>query len=363
MVLSQKTYHVLEDIKFFFTDSGAPPNLKDYTTLIAIHGFGVPGATFEAIQSHAHTYNLRIISLNRRDYAGSSPVSDEELAALGGKDESRAREFFDNMGLHLALFIKKFVEEEGIPPILESENGRGRGGIAVMGWSLGSMTAIAPFGNPGIMSDAVYQVLVKYVQGLILYDPAFSALGLSPPSNVNAAKLYSPGADPSVKGPADAYKAFIEWVSSHFQYTWQDGLPTPESIEEAGSLKRTESSVADSWTESDFEKYTDPKSTTRADAAIFAWSGIVKEMAQKALFDEKTASSFFPKLSITLLYAPHSIWMCLFAYMETKRLYEEHTGRDEAIRPIKFIGLDEGDHFAHFTQPEQFLQTIKSVVA
>ncbi|KAK1234684.1 hypothetical protein PQX77_002109 [Marasmius sp. AFHP31] len=361
MVLSQKSYHVLDDTKLFFTDSGAPPNSTDYTTLIAIHGFGVPGATFEAIQAHAHPFNLRVIALNRRDYAGSSPVSDEELEALEGKDESRAREFFDNMGLHLALFIKKFIEEEGIPAILESENGRGRGGIAVMGWSLGTMTAVAPFGNPDIMREDVYQVLVKYVQGLILYDPACSALGLWPPSNVNAAKLYFPGADPGVKGLV-AYKAFIEWVGSHYQYTWKDGLPTPESIEEAGSLKRTQTSVADSWTESDFEKYTDPKPTTRADAAIFPWSGIVKEMAQKALFDEKTASSFFPKLSITFLYAPHSIWMCLFGYTETKRLYEEHTGRNEAIRPIKFIELNEGDHFAHFTQPEQFLQTIKPVV-
>ncbi|KAK1228856.1 hypothetical protein PQX77_008098 [Marasmius sp. AFHP31] len=267
MVLSQKTYHVLDDTKLYFTDSGAPPNSTDYTTLIAIHGFGVPGATFEAIQGHAHPYNLRVIALNRRDYTGSSPVSDEELKALEGKDESRVREFFNNMGLHLALFIKKFVEEEGIPAILESENGRGRGGIAVMGWSLGTMTAVAPFAIPDIMSEDVYQVLVKYVQGLILYDPAISALGLSLPSNLNAAKLYFPAADPGAKGLV-AYNAFIEWVGSHFQYTWQDGLPTPGSIEEAGSLKRTETSVVDSWTESDFEKYTDLEPTTRADAAM-----------------------------------------------------------------------------------------------
>ncbi|KAK1228857.1 hypothetical protein PQX77_008099 [Marasmius sp. AFHP31] len=359
---SEKTYNIVVDVKFFFTDTGAPPNSNDYTTLVAIHGLGVPGATFERIQSHAHAYNFRIVALNRRDYAGSSPISDE-LATLRGKDEPLARKFFDNMGLHLALFIKKLVEEEDVPPILGPENEKRRGGIAVMGWSQGTMTAIAPFGNPGHMDEAVYQVLEKYVKDLILYDPPFSSLGLSPSSSINAKNLYFPGTDPSLQDPVERTGKFAEWVGSYFHYTWRDGIPTTESIEETGLLKRTVRSTADLWTESEFGRYTDSKPTSGAEIAVLGWSSIVNELAHNALFDEKTASSFFPKLSITYLYAPCSTWMCIVGYTETKRLYEERVERNEGIRPIKFVELEGANHFEHFTNPKQFLQTVKSVVA
>ncbi|KAJ8074516.1 hypothetical protein PM082_015417 [Marasmius tenuissimus] len=65
------------------------------------------------------------------------------------------------MGPHLVLFITKLIEEEAIPPILAPDNGKPRSGIAVMGWSQGEMTAIAPFANPGTVDDATYLVLEK----------------------------------------------------------------------------------------------------------------------------------------------------------------------------------------------------------
>ncbi|KAJ8074518.1 hypothetical protein PM082_015419 [Marasmius tenuissimus] len=188
-------------------------------------------------------------------------------------------------------------------------------------------------------------------------DPPFSSLGLSPPSNIDARNLYFPGTDPSLKDPVEVTRKFAEWVGSR-----RVGIPTTESIKETGLLKRTVNSTADSWNESDFGRYTDSKPTTGAEIAVLGWLSIVNELAHKALFDETTASSFFSKLSITYLYAPYSTWMCVVGYTETKRLYEAHVERNEGIRPIRFVELEGADHFEHFTNPEQFLQTVKSVI-
>ncbi|KAK1235464.1 hypothetical protein PQX77_001316 [Marasmius sp. AFHP31] len=376
MVLIQKTYQIVNGIKIFFTDTGAPTNSKDYTTLVIIHGFGFPGASFEPLQSQSQTelFNLRVVVLNRRDFSGSTPFSDVELEALRG-DESLAQGFHGDLGLHMLLFLRKFVEEEGVPPILTNveERTQRSGGIVVMGWSMGSTFAIAPFASPGVVKDDTYKVLERYVKGLVLYDPAHSALGFPIPSNVDAKKLYTPWTDPVPKNSHQVFDKFVPFICSRYRYEYAargvegDGsipIPIVESLEKTGSLERTEDCVADSWSKDELERLTDKEATfpERGDMSLLAHQPVLENATHKVLFDEHTAKTFFPNLSITYLYAPQSLWMCVLAYMETRRRYDE-LATIRTIRPVRFVELKGADHLMHYTDPRGFLQAIGEALA
>ena len=86
----------------------------------------------------AAAYRARLILVNRRDYPGSTPFSDTELASLGsGNLRTRAKALVQQ-GLDIGLFLAWLVREEKIPPmsIEPDSNGNRRGGIALVAWSL-----------------------------------------------------------------------------------------------------------------------------------------------------------------------------------------------------------------------------------
>ncbi|KAL0563146.1 hypothetical protein V5O48_018930 [Marasmius crinis-equi] len=360
MVLTEKTYSIADDVRFFFTDSGAPPDSKGYTTLVAIHGLGFTGAIFEKLQSQAQTHNLRIVALNRRDYPGSTPFSDVELEDLKSGDEARARRVFDSAGLHIALFLRKLIEEEGIP--LPSEEAGRRGGIAVMGWSLGALTAMLPFAVPkSVLGEATYGLLERYVRGLIILDPPYSALGYPDPSYIKVEKMYNAFTDPTANGLEGVWDKFVHLASSRYQYdTVRDGVPITESIEKTGLLSRTDQCLADSWSREELERLSTAGAIVRGDFAMHGCTGILNKITRQVLVaPESRAATFFPRLSITYLYATQSIWTTIVGYIETRKLYQEHK---ETIRTINFVELKGSDHFVHYNNPEYFLKITKEIL-
>ncbi|KAK1235463.1 hypothetical protein PQX77_001315 [Marasmius sp. AFHP31] len=379
MVLTHKTYQIAEGVDLFFTDTGAPSNSNDYTTLVIIHGMGFPGAWFKPLQSQSQALvssNLRILALNRRDYPGSTPFSDSELEALRGEDDGLTQKFHDNLGRHLWLFLRKFIDEEVVPPIATDDSGgkkKRTGGIVVMGWSYGAAFAIAAFANPEVVGDA-YELLERYVKGLLVYDTSHTTLGYPTPSNLDGKNLYTPWSDPNAENSHQVFEKLVPWVCSRYQYEYaarevddrDDFIPTPtlESLKKTGLLDRTEDCFTDSWSEGELERLTEKEATfpERSDMALLARQTIFENATRKVLFDEYVAKTFFPNLSITYLYAPHSIWICVLGYTETRRRYEELANLGRAIRPIEFVELKGADHFVHYTDPQGFLRIIGEIV-
>lgn len=90
----------------YFEDSGAPESSSDYVTLILVHGAmvnsGMPSApdrfgfeqgysymcsgVFRRMLPFASANNLRLVLVNKRDYRGSTPYSQEELKDLASPD-------------------------------------------------------------------------------------------------------------------------------------------------------------------------------------------------------------------------------------------------------------------------------------
>ena len=78
----------------------------------------------------ARNHNLRVIAVNRRDYVGSTPFSQDEHDAINSTDAQRHTEFLKRRGTEIGEFLTQLVEEKNLPPA--SGDGRS-GGLALMG--------------------------------------------------------------------------------------------------------------------------------------------------------------------------------------------------------------------------------------
>jgi hypothetical protein len=79
---------------------------------------------------------VRLILVNRRDYPGSTPLSDAELTELGSSDLETRAKALAQQGLDIGLFLARIIREENIPPVVIGRDGKRQGGIALVAWSL-----------------------------------------------------------------------------------------------------------------------------------------------------------------------------------------------------------------------------------
>jgi len=197
-------------IEFQYTDSGIP-TLQDvpYVTVIAVHGMGYNGGIFNRVQQLAKDTKLRIVAINRRQYAGSTPISDAEAALLvSGSDEQKA-EVLAARGVELALFIVALVKQESIPPISTDREG---GGVALLGWSSGNVATLAMVANTEKLPSDMKTCLATYMRALILQEPPSLAMGYPLPPGT-----WSPHMDPSI--PPEQHTPFwAQWITSYFDH-------------------------------------------------------------------------------------------------------------------------------------------------
>ena len=92
----------------------------------------------------AAAYKARLILVNRRDYLGSTPLTNTELASLGSQNLQTRAKALAQQGLDIGLFLAWLVREEKIPPVSIDPDGNKRGGIALVTWSL-AHTPLAGF--------------------------------------------------------------------------------------------------------------------------------------------------------------------------------------------------------------------------
>ena len=123
----------------------------------------------------AQAHNVRIVLVNRRDYLGSTPYSEDELSALkaahsalpGNPDVARAAllGFMRDRAREVYDLLVKFVADNDVPPASPADN---TGGIIVSGWSFGSGLMIALLAY--VAEFPITEVeLGKYVRRVIFY--------------------------------------------------------------------------------------------------------------------------------------------------------------------------------------------------
>jgi len=133
----------------------------------------LPG-TFQRLLPIAPSKSMRLICINRREYPGTTPFSDDEKRVIvSGSDEERYT-FFQKQGISLAKFVCRLIDQCAIPaPTLSKERVGSKeikkGGITVGAWSLGNVYMISIVACIDVVDKEVRNQLQVYVTGFLLW--------------------------------------------------------------------------------------------------------------------------------------------------------------------------------------------------
>jgi len=326
--------------ELFFTDSGAVPGSTDYTTLVIYHGSAFNGHTFHKLLPLGAANNVRLVILNRRDYAGSTKYTDDDLKDLNAGDKV----FMERLGLEVTHFLLWFAETHQVPKISAD---RKTGGFAVMGWSMGNATTMASITYSEVIGKETYSKLEPYFRRLILYDPPFLVFGYDRPP-----EGYNPFTDPDLPTPQAVFENFSFWVSGYYKHPDF----ASRSIHGLGFSKRGERPTIETMTPAEIAISIDGPAAARSELPMFVppMQPTLKIQAQRALFDEKQVSEVLPKLDIGHIVCTSTNWYCAWGMVETERQYKEHIKQGHKVRPIRFVEIEGANHFVHWDDPKAF---------
>ncbi|KAG7442250.1 uncharacterized protein BT62DRAFT_442547 [Guyanagaster necrorhizus] len=210
MAFTSIVVNLLTGAELSYIDSGAPTQ-SSYITIFAIHGMIFTKEIFQRVIDLAPSKGVRFVALSRRPFPGSTPYSVEELDILQSADNDDAQRgaFLEARGHEIAVFIDTFIRKFNLPPISSC----GGGGVALLGWSLGTALVSLAISSVGTLPEDIQKRLERYVRSVILYEPGPIALGLPTPK-----QYWSFLGDPTV--PEDLrIAAFGRWCTSYFDHS------------------------------------------------------------------------------------------------------------------------------------------------
>ncbi|HEV7736417.1 MAG TPA: hypothetical protein VGO47_03465, partial [Chlamydiales bacterium] len=146
---------------------------------------------FHRLLPIAASSHIRLVLLNRRGYAGSTPFSPEDVAPFAeslesdtGTEPTLSRSprviaelytsFLQQRGAEIARFLQKFIEIEKISPTLAAEGGRAIGGISLMGYSLGNILSMSMLALANTYDPALIKQLEPYLRKVVIYGTSNS---------------------------------------------------------------------------------------------------------------------------------------------------------------------------------------------
>jgi hypothetical protein len=180
--------------KLYYEDSGAPPGSTSYTTVFLIHGylcyartFLFPlfpyalcaplislnllndSAVFRPAFAHARSHNLRLIAINMREYPGSSPFSDAELARFASNDLEDQTSALVDQAMEIANLIAQIIRDEDLP-LPQQEGDSQTGGVSMLAWAVGGSWLTTVLANLDSLDEDVHACFEKYVTTAIIYS-------------------------------------------------------------------------------------------------------------------------------------------------------------------------------------------------
>ncbi|KAJ7235286.1 Alpha/Beta hydrolase protein [Mycena haematopus] len=331
-------------VVFGYTDSGAVAGGGSYTTLVIVHGHTFHSGTFQRLNPLAQPNSLRIISVNRREYPGSSPYSAEELTVFADGNDTERASLLEQQGRDLAMFVDSLITELSIPQA---------GGIALIGWSMGALFVLALIACIETLPIATQERLSSRVHSVIMLQAPSLALGLPIPSGWLIPHT-DPKVDPAARGPA-----FAKWVSSHFIH----GDLSTRNMDNLtyNNIDPNKPSTIETLKPEEFFAMTDFSPADKYDSLLGfpPFEGLVFKQTNKALFDS-TVRGAWSAAQFWTVYGSAENWSVIYGswFLEDK----SHAMNDPKLA-INFRLIEGCNHFLVWEDPEKAINVLKECLS
>ncbi|KAI0089050.1 hypothetical protein BDY19DRAFT_122499 [Irpex rosettiformis] len=343
-----------EGAVLYYEDSGAPQGAKDYSTIFLLHGFIFHGATFRPSFQHALSKNIRMVAINQREYPGSSPLNDHEIANVWSSDPNRQANALREQAVELAVFMARFIDGENIPAP-KRVNGQEVGGVSFLAWSQGNGPLLSLLANISQLDNRTNAVLERYMRTVFVYDPPSMILGVpSPPDTV------TPIDNPEVPFENKAQE-FIDWAAAYW-----NPLQTPESITTEALVNRYDMHKAtqdDQYLptsvrlpKNELDALTSPEILPRVGVALSFHREVYAECLRRALFDTKGR---WRNLRVVALWPDMTIWPCSLGGRALADMISSPAGKDAVRRDMEMVRINGVNHFYHYAHPAEFTELIE----
>jgi pimeloyl-ACP methyl ester carboxylesterase len=117
----------------------------------------------------APKYGVRVIALHRRDYGGSTPFTEAEVAPIEQTTPEPAAidAFMTARAIELANFVQHVIESKAAVAPCD-----GKGGIALLGWSLGNLYGLDFLLRVRGLSDHLQASMKIFVRSFLIFGTA-----------------------------------------------------------------------------------------------------------------------------------------------------------------------------------------------
>ncbi|OCH85431.1 hypothetical protein OBBRIDRAFT_784860 [Obba rivulosa] len=348
-----------EGTQLFYYDTGPPPDVPNYTTLVMVHGTIYYSQIFTPMFPYAHKYGVRLIAINQRDYPGSTPYTDEEIADLHSEDPEAQARMIRDRGIELSEFLLWLIKEGMVNKKVETPSGTA-GGMTFLAWSSGNIMGFTFFAHLDELPKDSQDLLAEYLRAVVIYDPAPYASGpVMPPLE----KLYNPLRDPEVPFEEKG-EAFTIWVSAYYAHDpamldnftnmtldgWLAGCAQHPITEPPHHQRPTLKAM----TAEELAGCTDVGGATRSHVAILNVNRTVYEAnCRHAL----TNTDVLPDLRVELVWSDMSPGDVMLGAWNILRIAQDA----EKARHINVRRMREANHFPHWDQPEEAVKFLASI--
>lgn len=330
----------------YYEDSGVPDgSAADYTTIVLVHGALINSAIFRRMLPHASRHGIRIITMNCRDYRGSTPYTAEELAQFASPDLEVQALTVRRWGQEVALFLAYVCQTLDVP-LITIDGAQKRGGLVLVTWSLSSIAAMSILGDRRTLGDDLSGVLAPYLRKVVLYDPPCIVYG-----HTLDVGLPFPLADPSVP-PEGIVDAFVDWASSYFVPVPEDVPITVEALlEHHKALPRTP--TLRTMSPEELERTVDPEVATRS-LGVMGTDMAIRQRHARGAFSDRDA--VLPDVELLVFWCDQSVWFTTWGAKVFGDLVSQPADAGKRKRPARLLKIKNANHCIHWDDPERVIR-------
>ncbi|TFY79112.1 hypothetical protein EWM64_g4898 [Hericium alpestre] len=336
--------------QLYYVDTG--PLEGKYLTVVLVHGTAIHGAIFHRMIPFAAANGLRLVVVNRRDYPGSTRLTDEDLAALASPEDETRAEYFRQRALEFGEFLAWYVQQEKIPPYTVADDGKEEGGIVLLGWSSATTSLLSLLAWPERVPEKTQRVLEPYFRAFCEYDTPRWSFGFPNPPG-----FYHPLRDESLDPVARAV-VFQSWVSGYYAHpdiTSGDlATLTQERLQEPRpSMDTMKPEEKDGASQKD--------ATVRSETLVLTMSPPTYNAQIDRALDKSTAH-LWPRCKIKMLWCEQSFWEVMSGKWEVDKLYAAKKAEGRVGREWITVSRPGANHFLHWDSPEEFCKWLASAL-